>query len=247
VAAEAERADAMLKSARAAVDVARHELDAARTALRYSAASGPAATERIRVVSPVSGRVLSVLREDEGVVAAGTPVLAVGDPRSLEVFVDVLSSDAVRIRPGMDVWLERWGGDAPLEARVRTVEPTAFTKVSALGVEEQRVRVVADLVSPPEAWSRLGDGYRVEARFVIWHDDDALRVPHSSLFRVGEGWAVFVVDEGRAVRRRVSVGQRGALHAQVLEGLSAGQTVITYPDDRLADGTRVGVRETEAP
>ncbi|MCK9368317.1 MAG: efflux RND transporter periplasmic adaptor subunit [Metallibacterium scheffleri] len=245
-ASDADRAGAALQSARAAIEVAAYERQAAQTALRYAAGERGAA-ERIKVASPVSGVVLDIQREDEGVVTAGQPVLSVGDPRSLEIVIDVLSADAVRIRPGMAVWLERWGGSEALEARVRTVDPTAFTKVSALGVEEQRVRVVSDLLTPAERWPLLGDAYRVEARFVLWESADALRVPHSSLFRAGEQWAVFAAQDRRAARRLVKLGHHGVLFAEILDGLAEGETIVTYPDDRLADGARVEVREVETP
>lgn len=244
-AADSERARAALDSARARVDVAQQELRVAQIALRYAAGDRSAARERVAVRSPSDGVVLEVQHEDEGVVASGQPVLAVGDRRSLEIVVEALSADAVRLATGMTVWLERWGGAAPLEARVRRVEPTAFTKVSALGVEEQRVEVVADLVSPAPQWRALGDGYRVEARFVLWRSESALRVPHSSLVQAGDGWAVFVVDDGRARLRPLVLGQRGAGFSEVSEGLAEGDWVVTYPDDRLDDGVRVQVRERE--
>jgi HlyD family secretion protein len=225
------------------VDVARHELEAAESALAYSAAT-PAGepAERVLVRSPIDGRVLKVQRECEGPVRTGEVLLALGDPSRLEVEVDVLSADAVRIRPGTRVLFDRWGGDEPLEGMVRRVEPVGFTKVSALGVEEQRVLVIADFTSPAERWERLGDGYRVEARFVLWHADDVLQVPASSLFRHGDGWAVFAVEEGRAVRRPLRVGQRTGLAAQVLEGLAEGDVVVVHPSDEVADGVRVAPR-----
>ena len=243
-ATEADRARAALDSALAGMEVARQELRLARTALRFAAGQRDAADE-LAVTSPADGVVLDVHREDEGVVAAGQPMVAVGDPTALEIVVDVLSADAVRLQPGMPVRLERWGGDAPLDARLRTVQPTAFTKVSALGVEEQRVEVIADLRSPPEARRALGDGYRVEARFVVWRSDAALRVPHSSLFRDDGGWAVFVAADGRAQRRAVEVRARGVLYAEIARGLEEGEDVITYPDDRLTDGVRIHIRERE--
>lgn len=243
-ASEADRAHSALVAARAAIDIARYEKQAAETALRYAAGERNQ-TEKIVVTSPVTGAVLDVLRESEGVVTAGQPLLTVGDPRSLELVTDVLSSDAVRIKPGMKVLVERWGGDEPLEARVRTVDPTAFTKVSALGVEEQRVKVVSDLVTPPDRWTSLGDAYRVETRFVIWEASDVLRIPHSALFHVGDKWALFVARNGRVQRRFVSLGQRGVYFAEVTQGLQEGDFIVTYPDDRLADGTRIGIREVE--
>lgn len=231
------------RSADFGVEVARYELEAARTALAYSTdVGGGAPAERVLVRSPIAGRVLKVDRECEGPVQTGDPLLEVGDPAALEVEVDVLSADAVRIAPGMPVLFDRWGGEQPLQGRVRRVEPVGFTKVSALGVEEQRVLVISDFTSPPEQWRRLGDGYRVEARFILWQQDDVLQVPGSSLFRHGDGWAVFVVEDGRALRREVELGQRTGLRAQVLQGLREGQAVIDHPGDEVDDGRRVVAR-----
>lgn len=239
-AARARSTAANQRSAVFNVDVARYRLQAARTALAYSAAHATdQSSERVAVASPVAGRVLKIYRKSEGVVGAGEPLLEVGDPRALEVAVDVLSADAVRIRPGMRVLFERWGGGPPLEGRVRRVEPVGFTKVSALGVEEQRVWVISDIVSNVLRWERLGDGYRVEASFILWDGTDVLQVPTSALFRVGDRWAAFVVEDGRARRRIVEVGRRNGLAAQVNGGLVAGQSVITHPDDTIEDGTRV--------
>ncbi len=236
-------AQARLRSARFGVDVVRFELEAAETALKYSAASehGEAA-ERVPVRSPIDGRVLAVEHECEGPVTTGDVLLTVGDPSRLEVEVDLLSADAVKVRPGGKVLFDRWGGDEPLEGVVRTVEPVGFTKISALGVEEQRVLVIADFTSPPERWQRLGDGYRVEARFVLWQQDDVLQVPASSLFRHGDGWAVFGVEDGRARLREVEVGQRTGLTAQILKGVAEGEVVIVHPSDEVEDGARVAPR-----
>jgi HlyD family secretion protein len=231
------------RSAAFAVDVAAADLEAARTALEYSAAGDPAASpEMVAVRAPVDGRVLGIERKSEGVVGAGEALLEIGNPRALEVTVDVLSADAVRIQPNMPVRFERWGGEGDLAGIVRTVEPTGFTKVSALGVEEQRVLVVADLTSPAAAWERLGDGYRVEAVFLLWQGTDVLQVPASALFRVGSGWAAFAVEDGRAVRRSVEVGHRNGLIAEVRGGLAEGGSVIVHPDDAIADGARVRAR-----
>jgi HlyD family secretion protein len=167
---------------------------------------------------------------------AGTPLLDVGDPSAIEIVVDVLSADAVRIRPGAELWVEDWGGEKPLRATVRRVEPSGFTKVSALGVEEQRVNVIADFVDTPDG---LGDGYRIEARIVVWQAEDVLRVPSSALFRHGEGWAVFVLDGGIARRRGVEIGARGPFAAEVKGGLADGERVVLHPSDRLADNVRV--------
>lgn len=241
--AAARRAEATRRSSAFAVEVARHELEAARTALEYSAA--PAAgtvPERVAVQSPVAGQVLRIVRESEGVVASGQPLIEIGDPAALEVEIEVLSADAVRIRPGVSVEFSRWGGDGILEGRVRVIEPTGFTKVSALGVEEQRVLVIADITSPPESWSRLGDGYRVEAGFILWEGGDVLQIPASALFRHGDGWAVFTLDAGRARLTLVTVGHSNGFAAQILDGMTAGTPVIVHPSDAIADGVRVAPR-----
>jgi HlyD family secretion protein len=237
--------DANLRSADFSVEVARFELEAAQTALKFSATTGQAPDEAIALNAPVAGRVLKRYRESAGVVAAAEALVEVGDPTALEVEVDVLSADAIRIRPGTRVRFERWGGEGLLEGVVHTVEPVCFTKISALGVEEQRVWVIADITSPRERWSELGDAYRVEASFIIWHADDVLRIPTSALFRHGDAWAVFVIDGGKAHRRVVETGQRSGLVAQIVKGLSAGDVVITHPDDRIADGVRVAPRGTD--
>lgn len=242
--AAARRAEATRRSSAFAVEVARHELEAARTALEYSAA--PAAgtvPERVAVQSPVAGQVLRIVRESEGVVASGQPLIEIGDPAALEVEIEVLSADAVRIRPGMSVEFSRWGGDGILEGRVRVIEPTGFTKVSALGVEEQRVLVIADITSPPESWSRLGDGYRVEAGFILWEGGDVLQIPASALFRHHDGWAVFTLDAGRARLTPVTVGRSNGFAAQILDGMTEGTPVIVHPSDAIADGVRVTPRE----
>lgn len=225
------------------VNVARFEVDMARAALAKTArlqAGGPAETMRVR--APVEARVLKVVHESEGAVQAGQPLLDIGNPQALEVEVEVLSTQAVRIAPGAKVILERWGGESDLQGAVRVVEPTGFTKVSALGVEEQRVRVIVDFTSPRDAWRKLGDGYRVEARFVVWEGTDVLQIPASALFRHDSGWAVFVVASGRAKLRPVKIGQRAGLTAQVVSGLNAGEQVISRPDDKIADGSRVKAR-----
>ncbi len=228
------------------VEVARYELEVARTTLQLSTTVDSDATvEQVPVVSPITGRVLKVNQECEGPVRTGDPLLEVGDASGLEVEVDVLSADAVRITPGMPVLFDRWGGDRPLEGRVRRVEPVGFTKISALGVEEQRVLVISDFTSPREQWQRLGDGYRVEARFILWQQDDVLQVPASALFRHRGGWAVFAVEGGRALRRTVEVGQRNGLIAQVVGGLHEGETVVNHPSDDVEDGRRVKVRASD--
>ena len=232
------RTTARLESLRRAVDVAEYDIEAAQTALRYSESAG-AGGETVSVRSPVSGRVLRLLHESEGVVAAGQPLIEVGDPDLLEVEVDVLSADAVKIAPGTTARFERWGGEGALDGVVRIVEPVGFTKISALGVEEQRVLTVVDIVSPREEWERLGDQYRVDAVFIVWRGDDVLSLPSSALFRHGDGWAAFVVEAGVARLRQVEIGRRSGLRAEIRSGLTAGETVIVHPDASIEDGTTV--------
>lgn len=193
----------------------------------------------VELRAPVTGCVLRVFEESARPVAAGTPLLEVGDPADLEVVIEMLSREAASLEPGMPVRLEHWGGPHPLEARVRRVEPSAFTKVSALGVEEQRVRVLADLMTPPEARRGLGDQFRVEAVVVVWAGAEVLKVPLGALFRRGSDWAVFVLDQGRARLRRLQVGHRNEREAEILEGLKEGERVILYPGERIQDGQRV--------
>jgi HlyD family secretion protein len=193
--------------------------------------------------APVAGVVLKRESESARVVHAGDPILEIGDPRALEIEVDVLSADAVRLATGMRVRIERWGESNPLEARIKRIEPVAFTKISALGVEEQRVWVIAELLAPRSDWTRLGDGYRVNARFVLWEADDVLQVPTAGLFRQGEGWALFRAVDGRARLTPVEIGQRGALQTELRRGIEVGASVIVHPDRELADGTRIEPRQ----
>lgn len=186
--------------------------------------------------SPIRGRVLRVPEESERVVPDGAPLIELGDPSALEIVVDLLSSDAVKVSPGAPMTVEDWGGDHPLRARVRVVEPSGFTKLSALGVEEQRVNVIADFEEPAEG---LGDNFRVDVRIVVWQDDDVLKVPSSALFRRAGEWNVFVVRNGRAYRQRIEAGRRSALEVQVLSGLEPGAKVILHPSDRIQEGSRV--------
>ena len=225
------------RSADFAVQVARYELEAARSMLHYTDAATPA--ERILIQSPITGRILKVAHECEGPVRTGEALLEVGDPSALEIEVDVLSADAVKIQPGMPVLIDRWGGEGSLQAVVRNVEPVGFTKISALGVEEQRVLVIADFTSPPAQWRRLGDGYRIEARFILWQQDKVLQVPASSLFRLNAGWGIFVIENNHAKRREVKVGQRNGLAAQILDGVKEGERVINHPGTDVDDGVRV--------
>jgi len=232
-------AAADLASARFAARIADHEVEMARIALRY--VRGQQGGEELAIGSPVGGRVLKVLRKSEGVVAAGTPLLEVGDPAALEIVVDVLTGDAVRVRPGAAVVIDAWGGP-PLDGRVRRVEPSAFTRLSALGVEEQRVNVLIDLVPARERWASLGDGYRVEAHVVVWERPDAIKVPASAVFRHAQGWAAYRVEQGAARLTRVEVGERTGREVEIVDGLAPGARVIVYPSDRVADGARVRQR-----
>lgn len=237
------RARAAEAAAQHAVRVARFDLETARAAVASTARlQHGGAADVLQVRAPVAARVLKLLQESEGAVAAGQPLLEIGNPDSLEVEVEVLSTHAVKIAPGAKVILDRWGGDKAVAGTVRVVEPSGFTKISALGVEEQRVRVIVDFASPREAWQRLGDGYRVEARFVLWEGDDVLQLPTSALFRQNEGWAAFVLDGRRARLTPVETGQRAGLATQVVSGLKAGDRVVAHPDETIQDGVRVKPR-----
>jgi HlyD family secretion protein len=241
---EAKKARAVQRSAKAAADVARSELERAKTTLRnYAAVKRTGGNGTVEVASPVSGAVFKIHRESEGVVQVGEPLMDIGNAGNLEVRVEVLSSDAVRIGPGMTVLFKRWGRDEPLAGRVRRVEPAGFTKLSSLGVEEQRVLVIVDITSPPEMWRVLGDGYRLEAHFVVWEGRDVLQVPTSALFRSGKEWSVFVEENGKARRRAVEVGQRTGWSAQLLSGLKENDSVVAYPDDTISDGARIRQRK----
>lgn len=244
--ADADAIQARHRAALFRVKTAEHDLAAARTALAFAGGQDPGASGRIELKSPVAGRVLTRHFQSAKVVQPGEPILEIGDSAGLEVEVDVLSADAVRIEPGMRVLLERWGRPDPLEAVVRRIEPVGFTKISALGVEEQRVLVIADLISKQEDWIRLGHGYRVNARFILWEESEALRVPTSALFRheseQGSGWAVFLAREERAVLHPVEVGRRGGMASEVISGLDEGEMVVVHPDRKLEHGKRIRVR-----
>lgn len=231
-------ANAELDSARFGVGVARSQVEVARSAVSRVTGKG-GDTSSVAVKSPVDGAVLRVLTESAGVVGAGSPLVEIGDPAGLEIVLDVLSADAVAIKPGAETWIEHWGGDKRLDARVRLVEPSGFTKVSALGVEEQRVNVIADFASGPVERAALGDGYRVHARVVVWQKADAIKVPLSALFRDGDRWAVFVIAADRAQKRPIEIGRRGDREAEVTSGLAETDRVIVHPGDRLTDGARV--------
>ena len=226
-----------LDAARFAEDAASHDVAQAKAALTRYRTGAPGA--RWEVTSPVSGAVLKVVQKSEAPVALGAPLLEIADPRSLEAVIDILSQEAVRVRPGMPARLELGQGLAPLAARVRRVEPAAFTKVSALGVEEQRVNVVLDFAEPLDRVHTIGDAFRVEAHIVVFARNDATKVPAAALFRDGSGWAAFVVEADRARMRAVKAARRNATEALVEDGLKPGERVVVYPSDALRDGARV--------
>jgi HlyD family secretion protein len=224
-----------------AVRAATSELQRAEARLAPTRPEAPGRV--VNVMAPVDGVVLKRVRESETVVPAGDPLIEIGDPGQLEIVADLLSTDAVRVKVGASAVVEHWGGDTPLEARVRRIEPAGFMKISALGVEEQRVNVVLDFIDPsPGARAVLGDGYRVEVRVVIWESSSVMRVPTSALFRHGEKWAVYMVDGGRARRTVVEVGRQTGQAAEVTAGLAEGTRVILHPGDTLVDGARVRER-----
>ena len=242
---------ALLRSTQQSEEIARFELEQAQAALMRSRppSDNPPDTRLVGsgwnfpIRSPINGRVLRVFQESSAVVIAGASLLELGDPTDLEVEIDVLSRDAVKIRPGAQVYLEHWGGEHPLEGRVRLVEPSAFTKISTLGVEEQRVNIIVDLVAPPQERTELADGFRVEARIVIDEAHDVLKIPASALFRVGDRWAVFRADNGRAAEQIVEVGLHNGLEAEIREGLVEADLVVMHPGDNISDGTTVRARK----
>ena len=231
--------EAEVRSAEFGVRAARGEVEDLRLALARPGGVSPAGEdEALELRTPVAGRVLQVHRESAGAVGPGEPILEVGDPARLEVVVDLLSGDAVRVVAGAEAVIRRWGGDEDLPAVVRRVDPSGFTRVSALGIEEQRVNVVLDPVGAEALWSRLGDGFRVEARIVIERADDVLRVPSGALFRNDEGWAVFRAADGRIEERTVEVGRRSPALVEVLAGLDEGDRVVVFPGDRVGSDVR---------
>ncbi|MBE2261137.1 MAG: HlyD family efflux transporter periplasmic adaptor subunit [Burkholderiaceae bacterium] len=235
--ARAAQAQAALTTARADEQIAQQRLQVARASLALdgSAGSGKALT----LTAPVQGVVLKRAVESATPVPAGQVLLEIGNPAQLEIEVEALSTDAVTLRPGLKARVLRWGGEGVLDATVTRIEPGGFTKVSALGVDEQRTRVILDFTSPQAKWAALGDGYRVEVEFIQRQEKDVLQVPVNALFRAGDGWAVYGVDGGRALKLPVTIGARSATAAEVIGGLSAGQSVIVQPDDRIKEGTRI--------
>ena len=232
-------ANAALNTARANVRARQAERDAAAARLLEPGDNGDA-RGLVEVTSPVSGRVLRLVQESEMVVAPGAPLLELGDPEDLEIVVELLSTDAVRITEGAAATLEDWGGSPPLRARVSRVEPFGFLKISALGVEEQRVRVRLD---PPQMWESLGHGFRVEPAIEVWRGEDVLIAPVAALFRREGGWACYVVENGRARLRSVEIGQTNGVDAEILTGLESGETLVLYPSDRIDEGVSVTGRD----
>jgi HlyD family secretion protein len=231
-----------LEASEHAAEGAAHRLASARARVMDLGNPGRGGDDPISIHAPIDGVVLRRIRESESVVEAGEPLLEVGNPKDLEIVADYLSRDATRVRPGARVLVERWGGNGVLEGRVRRVEPSGFTKISALGVEEKRVNVVLDLVTPHEERASLADGFRVETRIVVLECDDVVQVPAGSLFRHGDGWAVFAAENGRARIRPVDIGARNPTAVEIAQGLSAGDRVIAHPGDRIADGIRIAPR-----
>ena len=233
---QAESLRSALQSAEFAARTAQHEVEVARAGLLQSRSASRAP---MLLRSPIDGVVLRRLQESETVVATGQPLVEVGNVKDLEIVSDLLSSAAVNVSPGQRVYIDQWGGPRSLRGRVRRVEPSGFTKISALGVEEQRVNAIIDFDEPPDVWRALGDGYRVEVRIVVWSRDDVLKVPASSLFRYETKWAAYKVENGIVRRRPVNVGQQNGLEAEILDGLAAGDEIVVYPSDAIGDGVRV--------
>jgi HlyD family secretion protein len=243
---DVETNEAALASAKAQLEVRRNEQTGIAARL-VQPSSGPAPrsdpTCCVNIHAPVSGSVLKIIQESESVVQAGTPLIEIGDPLDLEVVADLLSTQAVQINTGAPVTIDGWGGP-PVRGRVTRIDPAGFLKVSALGIEEQRVRTTIDFVDPPELWSRLGHDYRVIVHVTTWAAEDALRMPVGALFRDGEDWAVFTVQGGRARKTAIKVGQRNNRIAEILSGLTQGDTVVLHPSDRVKNGTPVAQRES---
>jgi HlyD family secretion protein len=243
---DVQTSEAALASAKAQLEVRRSERASAAARLIDPGAATEgqqAPTCCVQIRAPVSGRVLAIPQESERVVQAGTPLIDVGDPRDLEIVAELLSPDAVQVKPGAPVRIDGWGGP-PLQGRVTRVDPAGFMKVSALGIEEQRVKTVIDLTDPPEAWSALGHDFRVVIHIATWSSDKALVVPVGALFRAGEQWAVFIVSDGRARVRPVEVGQRNSRVAEVLSGVREREQIVLHPSDRVKDGVAVAARES---
>jgi HlyD family secretion protein len=243
-AAQLDRETFALQSAERALNAAgrrrhaaEHTLEEAQAALKRM--DDPTAADGFKVMSPIGGSILRILQESEAAVAAGSPLFELGDLSDLEIAADLLTSDAAPIQPGASVSIDRWGGDAPLAGRVRRVEPSGFTKVSPLGVEEQRVWVIIDITSPHEQWASLGDGFRVDVKIAVREIEHAVVAPVGALFRRGDDWCAFVIEEDRARLRKVQLGLRSGRLASISQGLAAGDVVVNFPPSSLSDGSRV--------
>jgi len=238
--------EAALESAKAQLEVRRSEYEMATARLIDPSTDGARSNAGccVQIRAPATGRVLKVVQQSEAVVAAGTPLVEIGDPLDLEVVADLLSTDAVQIKVGAPVRIDGWGGP-PLRGRVTGIEPEGFVKVSALGIEEQRVRTIIDFVDPPEAWSALGNDFRAIVHVALWSAENTLTVPVAALFRLSDDWAVFKVSDGRAVATVVSIGHRNDRIAEVLSGLVAGDSVVLHPSDRIKGGVAVAERITD--
>ncbi|MDO9586997.1 MAG: HlyD family efflux transporter periplasmic adaptor subunit [Brevundimonas sp.] len=236
-------AAAVVGNARAGVGVRQADLEAVRVRLIEPAAAG-ASGRTVTIRAPVAGRVLRVLQESESVVVQGAPVMEIGDPGDLEVVAELLSSDAARISAGAPAVIDAWGDGPALQGRVRQVEPYGFLKISALGVEEQRVNVIIDLIDPPAAWAAVGHGYRVEAAVTVWRADAVVRAPVAALFRHQGQWAVFKVEGGRARLQRIGIGQNNGVLAEVRLGLTPADRVLLHPGESVSDGVRIRVRSS---
>ena len=243
---DVETNEAALASTKAQLEVRRNER--ASVAARLIDPSSSAAPQSdpaccVQIRAPVTGRILKIIQESEAIVHAGAPLIDIGDPADLEVVADLLSTDAVQVKPGASVRIDGWGG-SPIQGRVTRVDPAGFLKVSALGIEEQRVRTTIDFVDPPETWSRLGHDYRVIVHVTIWQATDVLMVPVGALFRKDDNWAVFTVANGRARTTLVQIGHRNTRMAEVISGLSDGDRVVLHPSDRVKEGISVSARES---
>ena len=242
---ELDTRNAKLRQAKANLEFRRRELESAEARmLEPSAMRSITKAEQccVDILSPAAGAVLKLFTESEQVVQAGKKMLEIGDRNKLEIVADLLSEDAVQVSTGDPVWIENWGGPTRLEARVKRIDPSGFMKVSALGIEEQRVNTIIELTEPHDNWLRLGHDFRVYVRIVTWREENALRIPLSALFRSGDNWSVFTVLNGNAVEQKIKIDRRSETHARVIEGLEEGQPVILHPSDRVSNGTLVEIR-----
>ncbi len=236
---------AKVNTAKAALRARQYELAQARAHLVSPAdvQNNDENCQCVTILSPITGKILQVFHESEGVVSMGMKLVEIGDPSDLEIVVDFLSSDAVRIQPGQRVIIEEWGGEPTLQGIVRKIEPYGFTKTSALGIDEQRVNVIIDLTDPPEKWQRLAHGYQIEARVVLWESEKVAKVPLTSLFRDGDKWAVYIQHENRAKLQHVKIGNRNGLEAEILEGLPINALIISHPSNQITEGIRIKDRD----